>query len=99
MTTTEGSYDNVPGYPLLSKDENGTPRKAPWKYKSIVGILGYLQSTSRPDNLTAVHQCARFNTNPKPSHERTIKRIVIYLLDTKDQGLIYKPDKSKGLEC
>ena len=47
----------------------------------------------------AVHQCARFNNNPKLSHERAIKRIVRYLLDTKDQGLIYKPDKSKGLEC
>ena len=62
-------------------------------------MLGYLQGTSRPDISLAVHQSARFNNNPKLSHERAIKRIVRYLLDTKDQGLIYKPDKSKGLEC
>ena len=100
MSATKGARDNVPaGYPLLSKDENGPPRKAPWKYRSIVGMLGYLQGTSRPDISFAVHQCARFNNNPKLSHERAIKRIVRYLLDTKDEGLIYKPDKSKGLEC
>ena len=47
----------------------------------------------------AVHQCARFNNDPKLSHERAVKRIVRYLLDTKDKGLVFKPDLSRGLEC
>ncbi len=33
------------------------------------------------------------------SHEKSIMRIGGYLLDTCECGIIYKPDKSKGLEC
>ena len=47
----------------------------------------------------ATHQCARFNNDPKLSHDRTVKKIVRYLLDTRDKGIIFKPDLSKGLEC
>ena len=47
----------------------------------------------------ATHQCARFSSNPKLSHERAIKRVVTYLLDSRDKGIIFRPDLSKGLEC
>lgn len=33
------------------------------------------------------------------SHEQAITRISRYLRHTKDRGAIFKPDKSKGLEC
>ncbi len=33
------------------------------------------------------------------SHKKLIMRIGHYLLDTRERGIIYKPDKSKGLEC
>jgi hypothetical protein len=33
------------------------------------------------------------------SHEKAIMRIGKYLLDTWKCGIIYKPDRSKGLEC
>lgn len=47
----------------------------------------------------ATHQCTRFNANPKLCHERAVKRICKYLLDTKDKEIIFKPDASRGLEC
>jgi hypothetical protein len=53
---------------------------------------------TRPEINYAVHQCARFAHDPKESHELAIKRIGRYLLGTKDQGLILKPDLSKGFE-
>ena len=62
-------------------------------------MLGYLQGTTRPDLSMATHQCARFNNDPKLSHERAVKRIVRYLLDTRDKGIIFRPDLSRGLEC
>jgi hypothetical protein len=46
----------------------------------------------------AVHQTARFSNNPMLSHEKSILRIGRYLIDTHKRGIIYKPDKSKGLE-
>ena len=58
--------------PLLHKDLKGLPRKYDWNYRSIVGMLGYLQNSTRPDISMATHQCARFNNNPMMSHERAI---------------------------
>ena len=45
------------------------------------------------------HQCARFNIDPRMSHERAVKRIGHYLLDAKDKGMVFRPDTSRGLEC
>ena len=33
------------------------------------------------------------------SHEKAIMRLGRFLLDTQKRGIIYKPDRSKGLEC
>ena len=84
---------------LLHCDLDGKGRKYTWKYCTAVGMLSYLQNTSHPKILMAVHQTARFSNNPMLSHEKSIMRIGPYLLDTRKRGIIYKPDKSKGLEC
>jgi hypothetical protein len=84
---------------LLHKDEHGPERKQTWNYRSAVGMLNYLAASTRPDCLFAVHQCARFSSNPKLSHERAIKRIIRYLKGTKDKGIILRPDKDKGIQC
>ena len=85
--------------PLLSRDEDGPERKHDWKYRTLTGMLEYLQLTSRPEIAFATHQCARFNGNPKLCHEKAVKRICKYLLGTIDKGIIYRPDSSLGLEC
>ena len=46
-----------------------------------------------------VHQTARFCNDPKLSHEQAINRIGKYLAGTRDRGIRYKIDSSKGLEC
>ena len=43
--------------PLLNRDEEGPERKHDWKYRTLTGMLGYLQGTSRPDISMATHQC------------------------------------------
>ena len=83
----------------LHKDEAGPDRKQDWNYRSAIGMLNYLAASTRPDCLYAVHQCARFSSNPKLSHERAVKRIVRYLKGTRDKGLILHPDASKGVQC
>ena len=74
-------------------------RKAKWKYRGIIGMLGYLQGTTCPDISMANHQCARFSNYPKISHERAVKKIVRYLLDPKDKGIVFRHDFSRGREC
>ena len=89
--------DTPVGKPLLNKDLNGTARKHKWNYRSVIGMLGYLANSTRPELSMAVHQCARFSNDPKLSHERAILRICRYLLTTYKNRLILKPDKSLGL--
>ena len=65
----------------------------------MVGMMNFLTTFTHPDILFDVHQCACFVIDPKSIHEKSIKRIVRYLMGTKDKGLIYWPDSSKGIEC
>ena len=85
--------------PLLSIGELGAKRKHYWSYRYAIGMLGYLQNSTRPDILMAVHQCARFNANPMLCHENAVKYIARYLLSSQDKGIHYKPDMTRGLEC
>ena len=62
-------------------------------------MLNYLQGSTRPDISMAVHQCARFCIEPKITHERAVMRIGKYLLHTRDKGLKFYPNKTKGIEC
>ncbi len=87
------------GKPLLHKDLAGKERKYSWNYRTAVGMTGYLQGSTRPEISMANHQCARFVHNPMRSHERAMIRIARYLQATKNRGIIYKPDKTLGLEC
>ena len=50
---------------LLAKDEDCPARKHSWNYRTLTGMLGYLQFTTRPDISMATHQCARYNNCPK----------------------------------
>ena len=46
----------------------------------------------------AVHQTARYSMNPMRSHELAIMRIVIFMVDNPDCGVIYTIYKTKGIE-
>ena len=85
--------------PNLSKDQDSPSKKHSWQYRSVIGMLNYLEKTSRPEKAFAVHQCARFCNEPRLSHEKAVHRIVRYLIDTKKYGLVFKPDKNVGIQC
>jgi len=99
MDSTERQKRATPvGKPLLFKDLKGKCRKKNYNYRAMIGMLNYLQGTTRPDISMAVHQCARFCNDPKLSHERAVHRIIHYLIQTKDKGITCKIDRSKGIE-
>ena len=85
--------------PLLHKDKEADPRVRTWNYRTAVGMLNYLKCSTRPEISMAVHQCARFSIDPRITHERAIMRIGKYLLGTRDKGIRFTPDKSRGIEC
>ena len=85
--------------PLLHKDADGLGRKHSWNYIQAIGMLKYLEGTSRPDISMATYQAARFYIAPKVSHERAVHLIGRYVKATKDKRIIFESDRNKGLEC
>jgi hypothetical protein len=83
----------------LSRDLHGEPFNEDWHYRSVIGKLNFLEKSTRLDIAYAVHQCARFSTDPKASHAAAIKRLGKYLLGTKDKGLILNPQETHSFDC
>jgi hypothetical protein len=52
----------------LGIDPEGKPMEEDWSYPSIIGMLLYLLTNTRPDIAFAISQVVRFNHNPKKSH-------------------------------
>jgi hypothetical protein len=67
-------------------------------YRSVIGKLLYLEKLTRPDIAYAVHQCARFASDPKVEHGQAVKWLGRYLLGTKEQGMILKPS-DQSFDC
>ncbi len=77
---------------ILQPDLDGPPLDETFHYRSIIGKLNFLEKSTRPDiAYYPVHQCARFTANPRASHGDALKRIVRYLLGTRDKGLEIRP--------
>lgn len=83
----------------LGSDKNGEPYDEKWSYPSVVGMLLYLASNSKPDIAFAVHQAARFTHDPKKSHAKAVKRICRYLKGTIEDGIILKPTEEWTVDC
>ncbi len=97
---SESNTHNVPADTILQQQAaNDRPHQLTWSYCQVIGILNYIAASSHLDISFAVHQCARFSSNPMCSHELAVKRIVRYLKGTKDKGYILKPTFSTMIDC
>ena len=95
----DGNYKYTPADKVpLGPSEDDPPHDESWSYASMIGCLNYLANNSRPDIQFAVHQCARYTHSPKKSHTQAVKRIIRYLLGTRDKGLILSPTKEITLD-
>ena len=83
----------------LGTDEEGKHMSESWNYRSVVGMMLYLATNTRPDIAYAVSQVARFSHSPKQSHATAVKTIVRYLSGTKTKGTIFKKPSSLTLDC
>jgi hypothetical protein len=84
---------------ILRRHTNATPFDKHFDYRSIIGKMNYLEKSTRPDISCAVHQCARFTSDPKIQHGQAVKHIGRYLAGTANKGIIFHPDITKSLEC
>jgi hypothetical protein len=72
-----------------------------FNYRSIIGKLNFLTSSTRADIAHAVHSAARFQADPKQEHGKAVEWICRYLAGTRDKGMIYtpSPDHSFDVYC
>ena len=85
----------------LGTDANVYEAKIYWtnSYASVIGMMWYLASNTRPYIYFYVNQCYRFTHNTKASHETDMKRICRYIQGTKDNGLVFNTHKKIVMEC
>jgi hypothetical protein len=80
----------VTGCKLILEDDS--PKVDQTMYRSMVGSLLYT-TTTRPDIMQVVGLVGRFQSTPKESHLKAVKRIFRYLKSTSDFGLWYPKKK------
>ena len=57
--------------------DDGSPSVEEKSYRGMIGSLLYV-TASRPDIVYCVGLCAHFQSNPKETHLKTVKRILRY---------------------
>lgn len=60
------------------------------KYYRLIGKLMYLSCRTKSNITFVVGQLSRHNTDSKKRHLRTAKRVVRYLKETANMGLIFQ---------
>ncbi|XP_050916510.1 uncharacterized mitochondrial protein AtMg00810-like [Lathyrus oleraceus] len=85
----------APTHLQLSNDEKGISVYQSL-YRSMIDSLLYLTS-SRPDITFSTGVCARYQAEPEVSHINQVKRILKYVNDTCEYGMLYSNDSNSML--
>ena len=75
---------------VLTKEYENKADKA--KYMQMVGCLIYAATAARPDVAKAVATLAKFLRDPGRIHMNAAKRVIAYLLHSKQKGLVFKKE-------
>jgi transposase InsO family protein len=78
-----------PNFETFTIETDREVSKAPFHYRSAIGSLTYLASSTRPDIATAVNILAQFQEQPAQRHFDAVKNVLRYLLGSKDLGIHY----------
>lgn len=89
----------APSSVLLTRNPESEPFDGSFEYRSVIGKLLYLEKSTRPDITFAVHQAARFSSDPQVEHGKAVRWLGRYLKGTSTKGITVKPDKTQSLKC
>jgi hypothetical protein len=82
---------DTPASEALGSNKDSPTFDGKYNYRSVIGMIMYLTSSTRPDCAFAIHQCAHFSHDPRQAHASALKRLACYLKKTKLDGLRIKP--------
>ena len=84
---------------LLTRDIHLPKFNNAFTYRRVIGQLNYLEKGTRPDIAYAVHQYARFCSDPRKTHADAVLHLCKYLQGTRDKGIIINPSTDLSLKC
>lgn len=58
---------------LLTRHSDSRPFDNSFNYRSVIGKLNFVEKATRSDISYAVHQCARFVSDPKVEHGNAVR--------------------------
>ena len=64
-------------------------------YASLTGSINYCAIATRPDISYATNKCAQLTSKPRMEHWDAAKRIICYLLHTREYGIKYRRNSDK----
>jgi hypothetical protein len=96
---TKSKPTPAPGGQVLDREDDAEAMNDDFHYRSVIGKANFLEKSTRPDIAVAVHQCARFSSNPKQYHADALRYFGRYLQGTQDQDMILDPKNEKSFEC
>lgn len=65
-------------------------------YRELIGCFLYVTQTTRPDLSYAVNYFSHYQSDPKESHWKGLKRILHYIQGTVNYGMHYKNEGENG---
>jgi hypothetical protein len=63
----------APGGQVLEREIDAELMNDDFHYRLVIGKANFLEKSTRPDIVVAVHQCARFSSDPKQSHADAVR--------------------------
>lgn len=72
-----------------SQSTSAQDEEPSFDYRGAIGALMYLATSTRPDIAYSVGYLSRFVANPTQKHCGAVKRILRYLVSTKNLGIVY----------
>lgn len=81
---------DIPSTMESRQTQETSQEKVDYPYREVVGSLLYLSTRTRPDVAQAVNQASRKTENPSKDDVTAVKKILKYLVGTKDKGIMFK---------
>ena len=77
---------------VLKRHQDSQDFDESFKYRAVIGKIGYLEKVTRLELAYANHQCVRYTTCAKQEHGRAVRRIGRYIKETLGKGIVFQPD-------
>ena len=90
----ETKTKSCPSSNITLKPKDKMEPKLEQPYMELLGAVLYVANSTRPDLSYSVSELSRYSSNPSEVHWKELNRILHYLNETQNHGLVFRGEKS-----